>query len=100
MHEALDLTPALHKTSSDTHSGNLGTGETEAGRPEVQNHPRLGSDFETSLRYMKVPQKTKYQNQTRTTYSPNFKVMRVLFKNVNNSLTLQIYFWFVQKQHI
>lgn len=94
MHEALDLTPALYKQALIRIPVILAL-EKEAGRSEVQNHPCLGSDFETSLRYMKLPQKTKYQNQTRTIYSPNFKEMRVLFKNVNNSLTLQTYFWFL-----
>lgn len=35
-----------------TYIGNLGTQEREAGRANVQGHPRLVSDLEAGLEYM------------------------------------------------
>lgn len=63
-HEALDLTPALHKQALIRIPVILAL-EKQAGRSEVQNHPCLGSDFWDQSEIFETASKKKQNTKTK-----------------------------------
>jgi hypothetical protein len=59
----------------NNHASDLSTSKVEAGGSEIQGHPQLSGEFETSLTCKRASLKTKKKNVILESISQNFLLM-------------------------